>query len=153
MKGDGIKGRFLDFIQVLIAPKILIKGKEFDLYEGFEKTIDLIVQQCVRNKAKIMFIGNGGSAAIASHQAMDFFNNCNIKTASFNDPSLLTCMANDYGYSEVFARPISVLGEKGDILAAISSSGKSLNIIKGVEAAKKKDVLLSLCQALTRTIL
>jgi len=86
---------------------------------------------------KLMFIGNGGSAAIASHQAIDFWKNGKVPATAFNDVSLLTCLSNDYGYEFVFEKPIEMFGKKDDILFAISSSGKSQNIINGVKAAKK----------------
>ncbi|MBI4369824.1 MAG: SIS domain-containing protein, partial [Elusimicrobia bacterium] len=79
--------------------------------------------------------GNGGSAGIASHMATDFFKNGGVRAVAFNDPTLITCLSNDYNYAEVFSRPVDRLMNKGDILVAISSSGKSSNIINGANAA------------------
>ncbi len=88
---------------------------------------------------KIMFIGNGGSAGIASHMAIDYSKNGNLRSQAFNDPSALTCLGNDLGYENVFAKQIDLHGRTGDLLVAISSSGNSPNILGGVAEARKKD--------------
>jgi D-sedoheptulose 7-phosphate isomerase len=87
---------------------------------------------------KIFFIGNGGSASIASHMQTDFLRNLRIPAVTFGDPSLLTCMANDHGYEYVFEKPIGLLARRGDCLLAISSSGRSPNILNAAGTAKKK---------------
>lgn len=92
----------------------------------------------IGNRKRIMAVGNGGSAAIAIHTLADYANAGGFKTISFNSPAMLTCMANDYGYENVFAGPIGLSAEPGDLLFAISSSGKSLNILKACEMANKK---------------
>lgn len=102
---------------------------------GFKRTIDLI-KQCSQKSKKLIFIGNGGSAGIASHQAVDYWKNGKIKAITFNDASLLSCISNDYGYHRVFAEPIKQFAEPGDLLIAISSSGRSRNILEAVEAAR-----------------
>ena len=86
--------------------------------------------------SKIMFIGNGGSAAIASHMATDFVKNGGLRAIAFNDGAALTCLGNDYGYPSVFAKQIEMHGLAGDVLVAISSSGESANILKAVDAAR-----------------
>lgn len=87
---------------------------------------------------KVMLIGNGGSAAIANHIATDLLNNAAISAITFNDPSILTCIGNDFGYARVFQRPIEGLARAGDILFSISSSGKSENILRATKKAKSK---------------
>lgn len=87
---------------------------------------------------KVMFIGNGGSASISSHMATDYSKNGRIRAMAFNDSSALTCLGNDLGYERVFAEQIEFHGNPGDILVAISSSGRSPNILNAVDAAKKK---------------
>lgn len=87
---------------------------------------------------KLMFIGNGGSAGIAMHALADYANAGGFKTADFYNPALLTCMANDYGYENVFAKPVEMFAELGDMLFAISSSGQSPNIINACRAASGK---------------
>jgi D-sedoheptulose 7-phosphate isomerase len=112
-------------------------GRNLDLDSGFEKIVRLVTA-CGRRGGKLMFIGNGASASISSHMATDFWKNGKIKAVSFNDAALLTCVSNDYGYPYVFEKPISVFGEPEDILFAISSSGKSDNILRGVRMARSK---------------
>jgi D-sedoheptulose 7-phosphate isomerase len=108
-----------------------------DFIAGTVKACELIASQHSKGN-KLMFVGNGGSAAIASHMAIDFWKNGRIKAAAFNDPSLLTCIANDYGYEHVFEKPIEMFAEKGDLLCAISSSGNSKNILNAADMALKK---------------
>src|SRR6185295_5099343 len=86
---------------------------------------------------KLMFVGNGGSAAIASHMATDYSKNGNLRALSMNDSSMVTCLGNDYGYEHVFAKQIEFHARPGDLLVAISSSGKSANILNAVAAARQ----------------
>ncbi len=88
--------------------------------------------------AKVIAIGNGGSAAVANHFVLDLWNAAGIRAVSFADASLLTCMSNDYGYHNVFRKPVGMFADKGDVLLAISSSGKSENILHAVEESKAK---------------
>jgi D-sedoheptulose 7-phosphate isomerase len=93
---------------------------------------------------KLIFVGNGGSAAIASHMAVDYSKNGGIRALAFNDASFLTCLGNDLGYENVFAKQIELHAAAGDLLVAISSSGRSPNIINAVEVARDRD-----CQIVT----
>lgn len=112
-------------------------NEPFDFYQALEKVGQLVAQQTSKGK-KVIFIGNGASAAIASHMATDYWKNGGMRAVSFNDSSLLTCVSNDFGYLHVFEKPINMFADEGDILFAISSSGKSENILRGVQAAKDK---------------
>lgn len=112
-------------------------GKSLRLGDGFSRAIKLI-RGLKAKKNKIMFIGNGGSASIASHMAVDFLKNCGIPAITFNDASLITCISNDLGYENVFKKPVEMLANKGDILVSISSSGRSKNILQATKAAIKK---------------
>ena len=85
---------------------------------------------------KIIFIGNGGSAGIASHLAIDFSKNGGLRALAFNDPSALTCLGNDLGYENVFAKQLEFHARPGDLLIAISSSGTSPNILSAVKEAR-----------------
>ena len=85
-----------------------------------------------------MFVGNGGSATIASHMAIDFTKNGGIRALSFNDGAALTCLGNDLGYENVFSKQIEMLATNKDLLVAISSSGSSQNILNAVGAARAK---------------
>ena len=69
---------------------------------------------------------------------MDFWKNGGVRAIAFNDSSLLTCISNDYGYEHVFEKPVEMFVDPSDVLIAISSSGKSANILKAVEVAKSK---------------
>lgn len=88
--------------------------------------------------AKVIFIGNGGSAAIASHMACDWLKNGKFNALSFNDGAMLTCITNDIGFDDVFSLPISHFGNPDDMLVAISSSGKSKDILKAVDVARQR---------------
>lgn len=92
--------------------------------------------------ATIFFIGNGGSAATASHFANDLAIGTNSYEIPFKFVSLtdnvpiLTALGNDFGYEEIFVRQLQVYGQKGDILIGISASGNSINLIKSFEYAR-----------------
>ncbi len=113
----------------------LADRKSASLAEGLEAAIRLVTEQ-TRAGRKVIFIGNGGSAAIASHQAVDYWKNGGMRAIAFNDSSLLTCISNDYGYQHVFEKPIEMFAERGDVLIAISSSGRSDNILRGCKAGQ-----------------
>lgn len=104
---------------------------------GYESAIGL----CRTSKNhKIFFVGNGGSAAIASHMAVDFTKAGGFSALCFNDAAALTCLANDLGYQNVFSYPLLQFGAPKDILFAISSSGQSMSIINAVTAAKSQEM-------------
>lgn len=106
-----------------------------------ENALEKLVEEVLsikKNNKKIMIIGNGGSAAIAAHQALDYVRSCNIRAMSFDNPSLLTCMSNDFGYEKIYEKLIESYADEDDVLIAISSSGKSLNIMNGVTKAIEK---------------
>jgi len=84
---------------------------------------------------KIIFVGNGGSAAIASHMAIDYSKNGRMPAMSFNDGAALTCLGNDLGYENVFSEQIKLHAKEDDLVVAISSSGSSPNILRAVAAA------------------
>ncbi len=89
---------------------------------------------------KLVFVGNGGSAAIASHMAIDYSKNGGMRALAFNDAAALTCLSNDLGYDHVFAKQIAMHGREGDLLVAISSSGRSPSILNAVAAAKEAGI-------------
>jgi D-sedoheptulose 7-phosphate isomerase len=92
---------------------------------------------------KMILIGNGGSAAIASHQAIEFLKNGGIRALALNDGPSLTALANDLGYANIFAEQLRMHGQPGDLLVAISSSGQSTNILKAVETARAHDMAIA----------
>lgn len=85
---------------------------------------------------KLIFVGNGGSAGICGHMAVDFSKNGGMRATALNDAATLTCLANDFGYEHVFAKQIEWHATSGDLLIAISSSGQSQNILNAVGAAR-----------------
>lgn len=91
---------------------------------------------------RVFFIGNGGSAAIASHMTADFLKNGGMRTCSLYDSAVMTCIGNDYGYEHIFAKPLSKLGSPGDLLVVISSSGNSPNIVRAIETAREKEIFV-----------
>lgn len=114
--------------------------------EQLLETVQQIVDTCVnslRAKGKILFAGNGGSAADAQHLAAELSGRFYIDReplfaeALHVNTSYVTAVANDYAYDEIYARLVRAMGQEGDVLFAISTSGNSSNIIKAVEAAKK----------------
>lgn len=117
------------------------KSKILPPNKAISKIIDLIICQAKKGN-KIILIGNGGSASIASHIATDFLKNANIPALAFADSSLITCISNDFGYEHVFEKPIEAFSERGDILFAISSSGMSKNILMATKMAIQKGCLI-----------
>ena len=108
-----------------------------------------LVTGAIKNGRKIMFCGNGGSAADSQHLAAELVVRLTGKVnrkalagmALTTDTSVLTAAANDFGFENVFSRQIEAHGVKGDVLMALSTSGNSQNIIKAVDAAKKMDIV------------
>jgi D-sedoheptulose 7-phosphate isomerase len=110
-------------------------GVSNDLETALSEIVDLLVDLRAR-RGRLYVIGNGGSAAVASHAVTDFVNVGRIQAATLHDSSLLTCMANDHGYENAFARVLGTIAEPGDALIAISSSGKSPNICNAAAAVR-----------------
>jgi len=113
-----------------------ISGKALDLGDAINQVIAL-ARRTHADGNKLIFIGNGGSAAIASHMATDYSKNGEIRSLALNDSSTLTCLANDLGYDQVFAKQIELHARAGDLVVAISSSGRSANILNAVKTARK----------------
>lgn len=90
-----------------------------------------------QNKKKLMIFGNGGSAAIASHIAVDFTKAVRIRATNYNEADLITCLSNDFGYQYWVSQAIEFYADKGDIIILISSSGTSSNIINGAKKANE----------------
>jgi len=96
---------------------------------------DLLIEVNSNNK-KILIFGNGGSASIASHFSVDITKNAGIRCINFNDASLITCLANDFGFEHWVQKAVEFHGNEGDLLIVISSSGQSENMLNGVQAAR-----------------
>lgn len=91
------------------------------------------------NNNKVLIFGNGGSASISSHFSTDLTKNAKLRCINFNEASLITCFANDYGYDNWVEKAIEFHGNEGDILILISSSGQSKNILNAVKAARSSN--------------
>lgn len=111
-------------------------GKDLPFGEACEDVALRRIEAHAAGK-KTIVLGNGGSAAIASHHSFDSWKNGNLRTTCFNDPSLLTGGANDFGYPEVFTHALRMFAQPGDVVIAISSSGKSPNIVNAAKVAKE----------------
>jgi D-sedoheptulose 7-phosphate isomerase len=95
-----------------------------------------------KNKKKIIFIGNGGSAAIASHISVDLSKNAKIRSINFNEADLITCLSNDYGHENWMKAALSIYCDKGDLVILISSSGRSLNILNAAKWCTRNKIKL-----------
>ena len=113
-------------------------GNPYKDYEAAIKQLVDVFTEAKRAGKQVFFIGNGGSAAIASHMTADFMKNGGMKTYSLYDNSVTTCMGNDYGYEYIFSRPLEFLANEKDVLVAISSSGNSQNIVNAIKVVQKK---------------
>lgn len=109
------------------------------------EAIDAMVA-CLTNGSKVLACGNGGSAADCQHFAAELVGRFERERpglaaiALTTDTSALTAIGNDYSYNEVFSKQVSAIGQPGDILLAISTSGNSANVTKAIEAAKEREM-------------
>lgn len=121
-----------------------VEGESIDnLPDAFTKIIGFF-KQCHESGNTVWFVGNGGSSSIASHMAIDYSKNGGIRAMAFNDIAAITCMGNDVGYENIFSQQLEYQFKAGDILVAISSSGKSQNILNAVNTAKKLGRVITL---------
>jgi D-sedoheptulose 7-phosphate isomerase len=115
------------------------------LHAATEAAVECVVQ-ALRAGHKLMICGNGGSAADAQHWAGElvsrfYYDRPGLAAIALTtDSSILTAIGNDYGYDRVFARQVEALGQTGDVLFAISTSGNSKNILAALEAARARDI-------------
>src|SRR4030095_11854047 len=136
-------------IKNIIADSIAVKNKVLN-DDRIIKTVEKIVEKLVaalKNGNRIYFCGNGGSAADAQHLAAEFSGRFYTDRdalpaeALHCNTSYLTAVANDYSYDVVYARLVKGIGQKGDVLVGLSTSGNSVNIIKAFEVAKEKGIV------------
>jgi len=120
-------------------------GTALDLDEGANRAVDIMLS-VKSTSGKAMVIGNGGSAAIASHMQSDLCRSVGIRAMVFSQAPLLTAFTNDFGYACAFERPLEIWADPGDLLVSISSSGQSENIIRAAQAAVSRE-----CQIITLT--
>lgn len=120
------------------------------LAEESSAMVEAIAEACIgaiRGGGKVMFCGNGGSAADAQHLAAELIGRYKLERAAIpaialtTDTSILTALGNDYGYETVFARQVQGLGKSGDVLVGISTSGNSRNVLLAMEEARKQGMV------------
>lgn len=114
--------------------------------DAIENASKLMVD-AINSGNKIISCGNGGSMSDAMHFAEEMSGRFRgdrraLPAVSISDPTHISCVANDYGYEFIFSRYVEALGNKGDVLLAISTSGNSVNVLKAAEAAKQKGMLV-----------
>lgn len=133
----------------LIEREINALSKQFIALRGLTPQIEKVAELCaaaIKNGRKIMFCGNGGSAADAQHLAAEVVGRYKLDRPSMAaialtvDTSILTSVGNDYGFDRIFSRQVEGLGQAGDVLVGISTSGNSQNVLRAFEMAQKKSV-------------
>ena len=129
--------RTAEFQRVIGSVEITDKGGSRRLTE--EAMVGLVarLRDLRQRRGYLYFVGNGGSAGVASHAVTDFLNVGKLRATTLHESALLTCMSNDYGYEAAFARIISTVASPGDVLIAISSSGQSRNIRNAATAMRE----------------
>ncbi|MBL4770086.1 MAG: SIS domain-containing protein [Planctomycetes bacterium] len=137
---DTIRASFLEAQTTLEA--FLADPVHLQAVEAFASA----AEKTLKAGGLLMSCGNGGSMCDAMHFAEEWTgrfrgNRSALPAMAFSDPSQLSCIANDFGYDQVFARSVEAYGKEGDLLVAISTSGNSPNILNAVAEAKKKGIL------------
>ncbi|NBX87252.1 MAG: D-sedoheptulose 7-phosphate isomerase [Bacteroidetes bacterium] len=132
------------FEQALETLKTFAADKE--QMQNIQKAADAMIAQ-LQSGGKILSCGNGGSHCDAMHFAEELTgryrdNRPGIAAIAISDVSHISCVGNDYGYDHIFSRFVEAVGSKGDVLLGISSSGNSANVIKAIEAAKAKGMIV-----------
>ncbi len=137
-------------IEASISASIAVKQAILE-DNSFQQKIEQAARNCIqtfREGGKVLFCGNGGSAADAQHIAAELSGRFYIDRpplfaeALHVNSSYVTAVANDYGFEEVYARMVQAAGKRGDVLVAISTSGNSSNILKSIEAAKRQGMVV-----------
>ena len=118
---------------------------KFHLTSGNEinSKLDLIAnlfKKTHKKKKKIIFMGNGGSAAMSSHVAVDLTKNSKIRAINFNEADLITCLSNDYGHDNWMKSALELYCDKGDVVVLISTSGESKNIVNAAKWCLKNKI-------------
>ena len=112
------------------------RGQALSAADGFARWVELTHDVQARGQ-HIYLVGNGASAAMASHFAADSCKNGGLRAQAFNDGALMTCTGNDLAFDQIFALPLARFGRAGDMLITISSSGASPNILRALERGRE----------------
>ena len=132
----GVGGYFAELASLGAAARVTTADGRDANVDDFVKWAIATARGAHAAGRKLMFVGNGGSSAIASHMAVDYSKNGGMRSLAFNDGAFLTCLGNDLGYENVFAKQLDLHANAGDLLIAISSSGQSPNILNAVAVAR-----------------
>ena len=115
------------------------KGCQLNQEEGLFRWCE-ITRKVKESNATMYMVGNGASAAMASHMAVDASKNAGFRSMAFNDAAFMTAVSNDISYKECFAVPLRRFANPGDVLVTISSSGNSPNVIRAIETSREIDL-------------
>ena len=132
-------------IDLIFIEALELHEKLFTLTPIVEQVVGVMIE-CIKNGGKIMFAGNGGSAADSQHLAAELIGrfmqdrNPMAGIALTTDTSIITAVSNDYSFDDIFSRQIEGFGRSGDIFFGISTSGNSPNILKAIESAKSMGI-------------
>jgi D-sedoheptulose 7-phosphate isomerase len=138
----------IQLIQSRIQSSLDLKSallKNATILANIEKTVNLVVN-CYKNNGKVLWCGNGGSAADAQHLSAElsgrfYYDRPPLFSEALHvNTSYVTAVANDYSYDVIYSRLVEAMGRKGDILMGLSTSGNSPNVVKALEAAKKNGI-------------
>jgi D-sedoheptulose 7-phosphate isomerase len=134
----GLSASSNDFNKLINSSRFTThKGKELSQEQGSCDALTLLLST-KESGGNVYLIGNGGSAAVASHIHNDFCNVCGIRSVTLHESALLTCFSNDYGYEHAYSTMLEKTARKNDLLIAISSSGQSKNIINAAIAMRSR---------------
>lgn len=125
---------YFDFYLKNLKPSKIVKS-------NLDSALELIIETKNSNK-KVIIIGNGGSAAMASHVSVDLTKNSNVRSINFNEADLITCFANDFGHNNWMKEAIKHYYDEGDLTILVSSSGKSPNILNAAKFCITKKIPL-----------
>ncbi|AHL09436.1 TPA: phosphoheptose isomerase [Pseudomonas aeruginosa] len=135
-------------IRQLFQASIETKQQALEVLPPYIEQASLVMVNALLNEGKILSCGNGGSAGDAQHFSSELLNRFERERPSLpavaltTDSSTITSIANDYSYNEVFSKQIRALGQPGDVLLAISTSGNSANVIQAIQAAHDREMLV-----------
>jgi len=133
--------------------KLTIKKYIKDYFSAIKESLDFVdvvqieriigeIKNASKTGKKLIIVGNGGSASIASHITIDLINAANIKAINFNEASIITCFSNDYGYKNWISKALECYADNGDVVILISSSGQSENMLVGADKAKSMGAIV-----------
>jgi len=137
-----------DAIRRIAADSIALKQRFFEENASLIVEVGRRMTECLRSGGKVLTFGNGGSAADAQHFAAELIGRFERERpglpaiALTTDSSVLTAIANDYAFEQIFAKQVRALGQPGDVLLAVTTSGNSANVLAAIEAAHEREMIV-----------